>query len=346
MANLLHKNSPFRIFFFSVLFSLALFGISIKELGWVVLPVLLTLVVIEVTFSFENAIINAKILTKLNKFWQTMFLTIGILVAIFGMRIIFPILIVSLASGLSWSEVLNLALNNPDEYSAKLSEAYPLIAGFGGGFLSMLGFSFFLNKNKKIHWLKSIEKKALKFSSPWMPAIISAALVGIFASLPQNQHPRDTITAGAVGIVTFIVIHGLSEYFGTLEEKSLAKKPKNAKIGGIAGLLTFFYLEVLDASFSLDGVIGAFAITDQVILIAVGLGIGAVWVRSMTVYMVRKGTLSNYKFLEHGAHYTVLVLAITMFVSELYHIPEFIAGIIGIILITSSIVSSKISSKN
>ncbi|MCA9350206.1 DUF475 domain-containing protein [Candidatus Nomurabacteria bacterium] len=341
MAGLLHKNSPLRIFFFSVLFSLTLFGVSIFELGLNVLPVLITLVVIEVTFSFENAIINAKVLTKLNQFWQTMFLTIGILIAIFGMRIVFPILIVSLASGLSWQNVLDLALNNPDEYSTQLSEAYPLIAGFGGGFLSMLGFSFFLDKNKNVHWFKRLEKFALKFSTPWMPAILSAALVGLFAILPQNEHPRDTIMAGAVGIVTFMVIHGLSDYFGKLEEKSLAKKAKNAKIGGFAGLLTFLYLEVLDASFSLDGVIGAFAITDQVILIAVGLGIGAIWVRSMTVYMVRRGTLSNYKYLEHGAHYTVLVLALTMFVSELYHIPEFIAGVIGISLIASSIINSK-----
>lgn len=346
MSNWLNHTSPVRIFFFSVIFSLSLFVISIKELGWAVLPVLLTLVVIEVTFSFENAIINARILTKLNKFWQTMFLTIGILIAIFGMRIIFPILIVSLASGLNWQSVVDLALNNPDQYSQELSQAYPLIAGFGGGFLTMLGLSFFLDKNKTTHWFKQIEVSALKISSNYVPAIISAGLVGIFAVLPANKHPRDTIMAGAVGIVTFMVIHGLSEYFGKLEEKSLAKKSKNAKIGGLAGFLTFMYLEVLDASFSLDGVIGAFAITDQVILIAVGLGIGAIWVRSMTVYMVRKGTLGNYKYLEHGAHYTVLVLALTMFVSELYHVPEYIAGILGIVLITSSIISSKASRKN
>lgn len=335
-----NKNSPIRIFAFSVIFSIILCGLTIKELGWVVFPVLLTLIVIEITFSFENAIINAKILAKLNKFWQTMFLTVGIVIAIFGMRIVFPILIVCLATGLGWKEVLDLALNNPEEYSANLEKSYPLIAGFGGAFLSMLGLHFFLDRQKKVDWIRPIEVPLRKLSSDWMPAILTAGLVGFFALMPQNIHKRDTIVAGAVGIVTFMVVHGLSEYFGKIEKKTTSKK-KDYKLSGFAGLLTFLYLELLDASFSLDGVIGAFAITNQVILIAVGLGIGAIWVRSMTVFMVRRGTLGNYIYLEHGAHYTVLVLAMTMFVSELYHIPESIAGVIGIILIVSSIIASK-----
>ena len=106
---------------------------------------------------------------------------------------------------------------------------------------------------------------------------------------------------------------------------------------GFAAFLTFMYLEVLDASFSLDSVIGAFAITNQVLLIAAGLGIGAVWVRSMTVYMVRKGSLATYRYLEHGAHYTVLILAITMFI----HVPETFAGLAGIAIIIASFIASK-----
>ncbi len=339
MAGILHKNSPFRIFFFSTIFSILLIITSIYNLGWAIVPALATLIIIEITFSFENAIINAKILQKLNSFWQNMFLTIGILIAIFGMRIVFPILIVALAADLSWQQVIDLALNQPDEYSDKLKEAYPTIAGFGGGFLSMLALRFFLDKNKKVHWINKIELPLQKLGSPWMPVIISASTVGFFAAMPANNYPRETITAGAVGIVTYIVIHGLSEFFGSLQTKSL-KKSGAKQIGGFAGLMTFLYLEVLDASFSLDGVIGAFAVTNQVILIAVGLGIGAIWVRSITVFMVRRGTLKNYKYLEHGAHYTVFILAISMFVSEIYHIPEAIAGICGIILITGSILSS------
>jgi hypothetical protein len=344
MYGILHKNSPFRIFFFSAIFSILLIFISVYNLGWAILPALITLIVIEITFSFENAIINAKILQKLNSFWQNMFLSVGIIIAIFGMRIVFPILIVALAADLSWQQVIDLALNQPDEYSNKLKEAYPVIAGFGGGFLSMLAWRFFLDPAKKTHWFNGFELFMKKFAGAWTPVIVSAATVGVFAILPANNHPRETFMAGAVGIVTYIVIHGLSEFFGTLQTKAL-KKNKSKKIGGFAGLLTFLYLEVLDASFSLDGVIGAFAVTNQVILIAVGLGIGAIWVRSMTIFMVRRGTLKDYKYLEHGAHYTVLLLSLSMFVSEIYHIPEAIAGIGGIILISSSIVSS-LKSKN
>lgn len=349
MKDILSRKSPFRIFAFSsfttiiLVFFTCYFFINKYGLNDGVsksLPILLTLVVIEITFSFENAIINSKVLTRLNKFWQNMFLTIGILIAIFGMRIIFPIAIVCLATGLGWREVLNLAINDPNAYSKYLEEAYPLIAGFGGAFLTMLGLNFFMDKNKKINWFKRIEKKLISISGPWMPAIITAGIIGLVALIPHNQHQKQTLVAGAIGIVTFIVIHGLSEYFGNVQQNS-TKKNKNAQITGFAGLLTFLYLELLDASFSLDGVIGAFAITNQVILIAMGLGIGAIWVRSMTVFMVRNGTLNDYQYLEHGAHYTVLVLALTMFLSEIFHVPEAIAGVLGIVLILSSIIYSR-----
>ena len=102
----------------------------------------------------------------------------------------------------------------------------------------------------------------------------------------------------------------------------------------------FMYLELLDASFSLDGVLGAFAITSDVVLIVAGLGVGAVWVRSLTVFMVRRGTLEAYKYLEHGAHYAIAVLAVAMLLSAVYHIPEAITGLLGILLIGGSIVAS------
>ena len=340
MKNLFSHNSPFRIFVFSAIFSLFILLATAGKLGASSLSILLVLIIIEITFSFENAIINAKVLTTLNKFWQTMFLTVGIIIAIFGMRIVFPIIIVSVTSNLGWKQVLDLALNNPATYSEYLDNAYPLIAGFGGAFLTMLGLHFFLDNNKKIHWIRGLEKSLNKLSGNWMPAILTATIVFIVSQMPANTHSKETITSGAVGIVTFIFIHGLSEYFGKIQQKNNLKRG-SVKISGFAGLLTFMYLELLDASFSLDGVIGAFAITDHVILIAAGLGIGAIWVRSMTVYMVRNGTLKNYIYLEHGAHYTVLVLAATMFLSELYHIPEAIAGLAGIILIVSSIYQSR-----
>ena len=102
----------------------------------------------------------------------------------------------------------------------------------------------------------------------------------------------------------------------------------------------FLYLEVLDASFSFDGVIGAFAITNDIVLMALGLGIGALYVRSLTVYLVRKGTLDDYVYLEHGAHYAIGALAVILLVTIQYEISELITGLIGVVLIGWSFWSS------
>ena len=103
---------------------------------------------------------------------------------------------------------------------------------------------------------------------------------------------------------------------------------------------------MLDASFSLDGVIGAFAITNEIVLIIAGLGAGAIWVRSLTVYLMRAGTLSKYRYLEHGAHWAILALGLMMFV-KLYHVdpPEWVTGSIGIVVISIAVISSVIEQR-
>jgi len=101
------------------------------------------------------------------------------------------------------------------------------------------------------------------------------------------------------------------------------------------------YLEVLDASFSFDGVIGAFAITSDVVIIMLGLAIGAMFVRSMTIYLVEKGTLDAYVYLEHGAHYAIGALALIMLASGTgLHIPEVITGLVGVAFIVWAVISS------
>lgn len=337
MSRLLHRHSPVRIFGISVVLTILISAISIAYNGAQVIPVLFALLIIEITFSFENAIINAKVLTTMSKFWQTMFLTIGIFIAIFGMRVVFPIALVAIAANTSWQTVLDTALNDPVAYSSQLEVAYPSIAAFGGAFLLMLALSFFFDKTKKTLWLTPIESRLHRVSHWYMPSLMTAGVIAFFAALPRNDHPETTIASGAVGVVTYIVVHGLAEFFTKIQSGHNGKRATTTVRYGFAAFLTFLYLEVLDASFSLDSVIGAFAITNQVLLIAAGLGIGAVWVRSMTVYMVRKGSLATYRYLEHGAHYTVLILAITMFI----HVPETFAGLAGIAIIFSSFVASK-----
>jgi hypothetical protein len=287
------------------------------------------LIIIEITFSFDNAIINAKTLGTLSPFWQKLFLSVGIIIAIFGMRIVFPIVIVMVTAHLPWSEVIRLALHSPHEYAEKLSLAHTTIATFGGIFLLMLALNFFVDENRKITWLDVIEKPLQRLAKWWVPLLMGAAVLSLVIALPSH-HRGQIITAGLFGIVVYEALRLVIKFAEKVGGEA------GGKIGqkvGFAAAATFLYLEILDASFSFDGVIGAFAITSSVVLIAAGLGAGAVWVRSFTVFMVKRDTLDNYKYLEHGAHYTVLMLAVLLLASIFVEIPDAVSGIAGVVII-------------
>lgn len=338
MKSFLHAEHPFRIFAISGLLTLAgILGVALG-FGASAAVVIIILIAVEVAFSFDNAIINAKTLGKLSPTWQKLFLTVGMIIAVVGMRILFPIVIVSLSAHMSWSQVVDLALNNPTVYAEKLEAAHPAIAAFGGAFLLMLALEFFIDSRRKVLWLKYLERPLQRLSSLWAPALLSAGAVLVVASIPANHHPRTTIIAGMLGIVTHIAIELFTNLFGSHQATNTTS---NKPLIGMAAFTTFIYLEILDASFSFDGVIGAFAVTSKVVLIAIGLGIGALWVRSLTVFMVRKSTLQNYVYLEHGAHYTVAVLAFVLLLSLFVDVPNVLAGLVGIGFIGSSIVASR-----
>lgn len=329
----------FRTFWISTSFSIISILAALYYLGIGVIFVLFILIAIEITFSFDNAVVNAKKLVHMSPFWQKMFLTVGILIAIFGMRVFFPLAIVVYTAGIPWGEVINLALNQPDLYAQKLELAHPAISAFGGAFLLMLVLHFFFDNKKDVHWLHWIEKPAKRFGIWWFPPVLSVLAVLFVTVLPANHHAAQTLKAGLAGILTYSLVHGLT-LFMSRHSPDQSKGKNLAQFTGWLAFTMFIYLQILDASFSFDGVLGAFAITQEIILIAVGLGIGAVWVRSLTVFMVRHGTLDAYKFLEHGAHYAIGVLAVAMLASLLYQVPEVITGVIGIGLIGASAYSS------
>lgn len=333
--NLFHSHSPFRIFLFSGSVTLLAAIATWYYFGVSAALTVLVLMAIEITFSFENSIINARILKTMSVIWQTLFMTLGIAIAIFGMRIIFPIVIVMMTSGLGWAEVVQLALNDPTRYAHELEIAHPTIAAFGGMFLLMLVLHFFFDHGRTVLWLRKFEHWMQEVGVWWAHAVVSFSVLLLVTFLPWNKHPAETVIAGTIGIFTYLIIHGLSEAFSRHHKKSGA-----AIKTGMAGLMSFLYLEVLDASFSFDGVIGAFAVTKDVILIAIGLGVGAVWVRSFTIFMIRRGTLEAYRFLEHGAHYTIALLAVVLLAGIFFDIPEVAAGIMGAGIIGAAIHSS------
>lgn len=291
--------------------------------------------VLEVSLSFDNAVVNASVLSGWNKFWKTLFLTVGILVAVFGMRLLFPLLIVSLTADMSIVEAWNLGLRNPEEYSKHLTAHHAEVAAFGGVFLLLVFLNFMIDEDKDTHWLGWVEEKIAAMHKLDTMAILIAMLVLLVSVTylipPANQ--LAVLLAGVWGIVVYVGVNVLSGLLSADE----ADGAKAIMRGGIGG---FIYLEVLDASFSFDGVIGAFAITNDIVIIMLGLAIGAMFIRSFTVYLVEKGTLEQFVFLEHGAHYAIGVLAVIMFVGMKYHVPELVTALIGVALIGLSVLSS------
>ena len=335
------SSHPLRIFWLSGLITLALGIWMLTHGGLVALWLFAILVVLEVTFSFDNAVINSRVLVRMSPFWQKLFLTVGIFIAVFVVRFLVPIIIVMLTSGLGFMEVVNLALNDAENYGKTLHNAAPTIDAFGGTFLIMIGISYFMDRKKDIHWLRTIEKylaRAGNYETLKVFVMLAAAMALYFTV--DDAHKTTVLIASILGTL----LHLGLELFGTFFEKR--QGASTGKLVGMAAFGAFMYLEVLDASFSLDGVIGAFAITNEIALIIAGLGAGAIWVRSLTVYLMKSGTLSKYRYLEHGAHWAILALGVIMFV-KLYQVnpPEWLTGSLGLIVVSIAVISSIIEQK-
>jgi hypothetical protein len=301
--------------------------------------------VMEVSLSFDNAVVNASVLRHWNAFWRKLFLTVGILVAVFGMRLIFPLLIVSMVTDLGLLEVWHMATTTPQEYSRYLTGAHAEVAAFGGAFLLLVFLNFLFDDQKELHWLGWIEEKLGQHGTESLAVLLALAAVFGCVSLVDAAEQYKVLTAGVVGVIVYLAVGWLSSLLeeeppedeDDLTEAGVAPVAAALAKGSFGG---FLYLEVLDASFSFDGVIGAFAITTDVVIIMLGLAIGAMFVRSLTVFLVHKGTLDEYVYLEHGAHYAIGILALIMLGSVKYHVPEWLTGLSGVAFIAVSLWSS------
>ncbi|MGW1075529.1 DUF475 domain-containing protein [Streptomyces sp. NPDC002537] len=338
--------------------------------GWQGLAIVAILSVLEISLSFDNAVINAGILRKMNPFWQKMFLTLGILIAVFGMRLVFPVVIVAITAKLGPIEAVKVALQDHERYEALVTSAHPAIAAFGGMFLLMI-FLDFIFEDRDIKWLEWLEKPLARLGKLETLSIVVALVVLLIAAttfataVPVHggegtvDKAATVLLSGVGGLVTYLIVGGISGFFeDRLEEAEEdddgepadavpAKKGTGAAVGlaGKAAFFMFLYLEVIDASFSFDGVIGAFAITNDIFEMALGLGIGAMYIRSLTVFLVRKGTLDDYVYLEHGAHYAIGALAVILLVTIKYEINEVITGLIGVVLIGVAFWSSVVRNR-
>lgn len=309
--------------------------------GWKAVLIGLTLSVLEVSLSFDNAVVNASVLSNMSEVWRRRFLTWGILIAVFGARLIIPILIVSITSGITPLAVFNAAFFDTETYAHMIENIHIYVSGFGSAFLGMVFLKFFFDENKERHWIPFIEKYMQKLGAiESIQALIMLLGTLLFSSLLTGDAKLEYIMSSVWGVIIYLVIDGLTFLIQPKEETSTAApvtdQASAAKAVAKAGLISFLYLEVLDLSFSLDGVIGAFAITQDILIILLGLTIGAFFVRSFTIFMVDKKTLHTLMYLEHGAFWSVGILALAMLLKTLYHLPELlIVGVTVAVLIIS-----------
>lgn len=324
------------------------------------------LAILEISLSFDNAVINATILRRMSEWWQKIFLTLGVLIAVFGMRLIFPIVIVALTAHLSPVDVFDLALNDSAQYAEKLGDAHPAIAAFGGIFLFMIFLDFLFDPEREIQWIRKLEEPLRRAGQlDVIPIVVALVALLVVGEAFSGDHTQQVLTSGVAGLATYLAVRGLGEFFeaqgigdeddGADDDSAVGGAvaagdtaaparsggtPKLVLATGRAAAFLFLYLEVIDASFSFDGVVGAFAISQNIFVIAAGLGIGAMYIRSLTVYLVRRGTLSEYIYLEHGAHYAIGALAIILAISIETEVPEIITGLVGVAFIGLALVSS------
>lgn len=291
----------------------------------------LLLSVLEITFSFDNAVVNSKILGRMNEKWQRIFLSVGIIIAVFGMRLLFPLLIVAITAHISPISALKLAVQNSHIYAEHLLNAHTAIAAFGGTFLVML-FLDWLFEERDIQWLKPLERALYKLGKIDNMSIVLTLILLTVLGITLTQ---TLLMPGFIGLIAYLIVNSLDTFFNVDTVTEVAK----------AGIAAFLYLEVLDASFSFDGVIGAFAITSNIFMIALGLGIGAMYIRNLTVQLVRKKTLSEYIYLEHGAHWAIGVLAVLLLASIKFNISDTITGLIGVAFIGVAFIHSLIERK-
>jgi len=336
-----------RHFYFDIVFTTialaiaAWWGFSHGGVGTMMSALFVTLIlaVMEISLSFDNAVVNASVLKTWDKFWKMIFLTVGMLIAVFGMRLVFPIVIVAVTADMGMMDVINMALNNPKEYSAKLIEHHAEIAAFGGMFL-LLVFLNFIFDEKEVMWFEWLERKLARFGKvDAMSVFVALALLMIALFWVDPARKAAVLTAGVFGILIYLATNVLSSLLEGADDDD-ESTPDVIEGKEVAGAIAKGGI-VLDASFSFDGVIGAFAITNDVIIIMLGLAIGAMFVRSMTIFLVEKGTLDEFVYLEHGAHYAIGALAVIMLLATVHiEVPEIVTGLIGIAFIVWAVINS------
>src|SRR3989344_7865170 len=281
---------------------------------------ILGLVLFETISSVDNAVINAEVLSKMSQRARRWFLLYGLLIAVFALRLMLPLLIVWAANpSLGIFETFTATFSSDEKVIQSIEDSSPILLAGGGVFLVFLFF----------HWL-FLEPKTLGLSQEkfflaqgvWFYTVVSIILAVVtWYALAINP----LMAFGAVvGSTAFFITHGFKQNAEKQEEELLKAGSASSGLGDWSKIL---YLEVIDATFSIDGVVGAFAFTLSIPLIVIGSGIGAFVVREVTVHNIE--TVKKHKLLKNGAMYSILALGVIMLLDAFgFHIPSYASPLI------------------
>ncbi|MGV8172247.1 MAG: DUF475 domain-containing protein [Candidatus Woesearchaeota archaeon] len=292
---------------------------------WSLILTILGLCLFETISSIDNAVINASVLRTMSKRARKWFLLWGIIFAVFVIRGLLPWLIVwGTNPSLGPIGAFTASFSNDPRVIEAVELSAPILLMGGGVFLVFLFLHWLFLEEK--HYGLPVEKFFYE-NGVWFYAAVSIILaVIVWYSIKINP----LIAFGAVvGSTAFFITHGFKQNAARAEEKLLAKGKKHNGMSDISKLL---YLEIIDATFSIDGVLGAFAFTLSVPLILLGNGLGAIVVRQITVSNIKN--VIKYKYLKNGAMYSVLFLGIIMIADGfLKHVPQWISPVVTFIVI-------------
>ncbi len=288
-----------------------------------IVTILLTvaaLCLFEIITSIDNAVINAEVLSGMSQKGRKWFLLWGFLFAVIVVRGLLPLMIVWLANpGQGIFDVLTMTFSGDDSAKLAVEQSAPLLLSGGGTFLIFLFMSWLFLEPKE-YGLKG--EKFFRRQGAWFFALVSVILAAIvWLALRINPLMAFGAVLGSTG---FFIIHGFKEY-AEQKERELMKSE-------VSDISKIAYLEVLDTSFSIDGIIGAFAFTFSVPLIFIGNGLGAFILRRLTVGNIER--IKRYKYLKNGAMYSIFFLGGIMLLDAFgFNIPELLSPIITFIIV-------------
>ncbi len=297
------------------------------------LPAIITilgLVVFEVISSIDNAVVNAEVLNTMSAQARRWFLVWGMLFAVFVIRGLLPWAIIWATNpSLGFVGSFFASFSSDPRVSESVEQSAPILLAGGGTFLIFLFFHWLFMEPKHYGFYG---EKFFKAQGVWFFAVVSIILSSlVWSALKVNPLMAFSIV---VGSTAFFITHGFKE------NAEKGEKRLQGKDNPLSDISKIFYLEIIDATFSIDGVLGAFAFTLSVPLIIIGSGLGAIVLRKLTISNIE--TVKKYIYLKNGAMYSIFFLGIIMVLDAFgRHIPQWFSPTITVFIVIYFFIKSK-----